>query len=72
MSTESVAVELLRCALSHDAGARLVGNITAREIAAVASKQITRCPQCGSEPWVGIDCWLCLVCADLEPPPDEN
>ncbi len=66
--SERVAVDVLKCALSWDPEVRLLGNVTAREIAALAAKAITTCPKCGAEAWVNIDCDLCLMVAQLESP----
>jgi hypothetical protein len=67
MSREKIAADVLECALSHEPTSRLLGNVTAREIAALAASCITSCPLCGAEPWVNIDCRLCTVCWPLEP-----
>lgn len=65
LSREETAWELLKCAVSHEPGARLVGNVRAAEIAALAASIVEQCPACGSEAWVNIDCTLCAVAADL-------
>ena len=62
---EATAVDLLKCAIAHEPEVRLVGNVRACDIAALAASLITSCPSCGAEPWVNIDCDLCLVCAML-------
>jgi hypothetical protein len=64
--TETVAGELLRCSLSWEPNACLVGNVMAAEVAALASRHITSCPKCGAEPWVNIDCDLCLIAHALQ------
>jgi hypothetical protein len=63
---EKIAVDALRCATSWEMEACLVGNVTAREVARLAIPHITSCPKCGAEPWVNIDCDLCLVCSVIE------
>lgn len=63
---ESVAVDVLRCALAWQPDARLVGDVTALDVARLAASAITACPKCGSEPWVNIDCNLCRVVGALE------
>jgi len=62
---EVIAVELLRCATSWEPEVRLLGNLRACEIAALAASIVTSCPKCGAEPWVNIDCDLCSCCAAL-------
>lgn len=63
------AGELLMCALAWDKDARLVGNITAHQVAVVAAVALDAnndaCPKCGSEPTCNIDCEVCNVVADL-------
>lgn len=65
LSREATAIELLKCAISWEPEVRLVGNLRACEIAALAASVVTCCPKCGAEPWVNIDCDLCLVCTAL-------
>ena len=65
--TEKIATELLRCAMSHAPESCLIGNLTALDLAALASAQFSSCPACGSEPWVNIDCQLCGACATFDP-----
>lgn len=65
---EHVAVEVLRGALTHDEGARLIGNVTAHNVARLAVALIRTCPQCGAEAWTNIDCHLCALCSELEEP----
>jgi PAS domain-containing protein len=65
LSREATAIELLRCAISWEPEVRLVGNLRACEIAALAASIVTCCPKCGAEPWVNIDCDLCLVATAL-------
>lgn len=62
---EACAVEVLRCALSHNPNARLIGNVRAIDIAALAAAAIDTCPKCGATAWVNIDCDLCSVCHSL-------
>lgn len=62
---QAVALDVLQCALSHEPGVRLIGNVTAAEVAALAADVVTSCPKCGSEAWVNIDCSLCLTCSLL-------
>lgn len=65
LNREAVAAEMLRCAFSWEMDARLIGNLTAAEIASVAAASLTQCPRCGAEAWVNIDCWVCLACSQL-------
>ncbi len=65
MAFQETEVELLRCALSWDANARIVGNVTAKELARVVAQVIHTCPSCGSTAWVNIDCATCNVCSEL-------
>jgi len=52
-------VAMLQCALAWEAGARLIGNVTAADVAMVAALTMTVCPACGSEAWCNIDCGVC-------------
>jgi hypothetical protein len=61
-----IAVDVLHCALSWEPGVRLIGDVTAAEVATLAAHTITQCPKCGAEAWVNIDCDLCMVCSELE------
>lgn len=65
MHPEETATELLRCALSHEKDACLVGNVTARDIATLMAGLVTTCPECGSEAWCNIDCKFCELCDAL-------
>ena len=65
MPLEQIAIETLKCALSWEPNVCLIGNVMASEVAALAASRITSCPKCGAEPWVNIDCDLCLVCSSL-------
>lgn len=65
-SIETTALEVLKCALSHEPSVCLVGNVTARELAMMAAVHVTCCPKCGAEPWVNIDCDLCNAMAETE------
>jgi hypothetical protein len=58
---EEIAVDVLECALSWEPGARLLGNVTASEVVALAAASVMTCPKCGSEAWVNIDCDLCRL-----------
>lgn len=64
-TTEEIAIELLKYAVSWDPPARVLGNVTAEELARLAAPLITSCPNCGAEAWVNIDCPLCLVVGAL-------
>ena len=68
---ESIAVELLKCALAHEPDACLIGNVMACEVAALAARHVMMCPECGSTAWVNIDCDMCMVCAQLVSGKDE-
>jgi hypothetical protein len=63
---DAIAEDLLRCALTHEPGSRLLGNITASEIVRLAAGFMTQCPACGAEAWVNIDCNVCFVVSALE------
>lgn len=65
MSIEATALELLKCCLAHDPRSRVLGNIRAMDLTALAASIITSCPKCGAEPWVNIDCDLCDMCSSL-------
>lgn len=66
LSREATAIELLNTAIHWERDARLIGNLRACEIAALAASIITCCPKCGAEAWVDIDCDLCLAMSELE------
>ncbi len=56
---ESVAVETLKCCLSWEPEARLIGNVRAFDLARLAVTHLTSCPACGADPGCDIDCALC-------------
>ena len=62
---ETIARMTLDAALTWDPDARLIGDVTASEVAALAARAVMTCPRCGSDAWVNIDCDVCLVCASL-------
>jgi hypothetical protein len=64
-TTEEIAVELLKCAVGWEPTARLLGNVTAAELATVAAHHILTCPNCGAEAWVNLDCALCCSVSAL-------
>jgi hypothetical protein len=63
---EQIAVDALKCAISWEPGARLLGNVTAQEVARLAAPHIDTCPKCGATAWVNIDCDLCRAVGVLE------
>lgn len=65
-SVEAIAQDLLTHAASWAPDTRLLGNITAMELAKLAARNITTCPLCGSEAWVNIDCEACAVGREME------
>jgi hypothetical protein len=65
-SREEIAHDVLECALAWEPSARLLGDATAVEVARLAASIITSCPRCGSEPWVNIDCGLCILVGMLD------
>ncbi len=62
----TVAEDVLRCALAWEPSARLIGNVTAKEMAMLVARIIDTCPKCGSTAWANIDCDLCGVCSAIE------
>lgn len=62
---EATAVETLKCCLSWEPDARILGNVRAIDLAAILVSQINTCPKCGATAWVNIDCDLCGVCHRL-------
>lgn len=60
-----VAVDVLQCALGWAPDARLIGNVRAIDIAALAARNILACPMCGAEAWVNIDCQLCCFVSEV-------
>lgn len=67
-----VAEDLLRCAIAWEPTARLVGNVTAKELAMLVAHVIDTCPKCGSTAWVNIDCDLCGVCHAIQKEDDHG
>lgn len=66
-SYNEIATDLLRCALTWEKDAKIIGNITAEELAKLAAADLGTCPTCGERAWVNVvDCTLCQICADLE------
>ena len=63
---EAIAVDLLRCVLTHEMNSCLLGNVTALEIAILCASMIDTCPLCGATAWVDIDCDLCSLCSELQ------
>lgn len=64
-----IAESLLRHALALDPEAASIG-ATHAEIAMLAAFVLSHvvcapCPRCGAEPFVNIDCDVCLICAKL-------
>lgn len=43
-SVEEIAIDILRCALTHERDVCLVGNVTAREVVILAAHNIDTCP----------------------------
>jgi hypothetical protein len=60
-SRDQIAADILQCAVTHAPASRLIGNVTAMEIAALVVPLLIVCPKCGAEAWVNIDCDLCAV-----------
>lgn len=65
-SIESVAAEILRCAVSWEPNVCLLGNVRAVDVARAVQQHVTCCPSCGAEPWVNIDCRLCRALAGAD------
>lgn len=68
-ATGAIAEALLRHALALDPEAAILGATNA-EIAMLAAFVLSHvvcapCPRCGAEPFVNIDCDVCLICAKL-------
>lgn len=68
-SVSDIAEAVLHCAVEWEPEARILGNVTAREVAKLAAHVIESearpCPACGAEPWVNIDCGLCCAMSAL-------
>ena len=69
---EKIAVDALKCAISWEPDACLIGNVTARETAYLASRSIMTCPKCGAEAFVNIDCNLCNAIEAIEKEVDSR
>lgn len=65
MNLERIAADILACAITHEPGVRLMGNVRADDIARLAAHHIDTCPKCGATAWVNIDCDLCTACHEL-------
>lgn len=63
---DEIALDILKCAMSHATDVRLIGNVLAEEIALLASEHVVTCPNCGAEAWCNIDCTLCTVIGALQ------
>lgn len=63
---EQIAADVLRCVLSWEPTACVVGNVTALEVTLLLTGAFTACPACGAEPWCNIDCRTCRVMSALE------
>lgn len=68
MNSEALAFEVMKCTITHEPEAKLLGNISAQETMYLMSLIITACPKCGSEAWVNVDCNMCLLCTSLSNP----
>lgn len=62
---EAIARDVLACALAWEPEVRIIGNVTAVEVALLAARQLMSCPKCGAEAWTNIDCDICRMCGDL-------
>jgi hypothetical protein len=65
MNLEAIATDMLKCAIGWDPAAKVIGNVSAADVARVAAHVIGTCPKCGATAWVNIDCDLCNVCHGL-------
>jgi hypothetical protein len=62
---ETIAADVLKIALAWDKDARLIGNVTATELAILAVSAIDTCPLCGATAGVNLDCELCCVISGI-------
>jgi hypothetical protein len=64
-----ISLAVLKCAAAWEPEAKLIGNVSAREVLILAAFVVDQtnqpCPMCGSEPWVNIDCSLCNFCNEV-------
>jgi hypothetical protein len=65
-SKESISTDLLRFVAKFGPDELVCGTASAREVAGLISENFSSCPRCGAEPWVNIDCPLCLFMGELE------
>lgn len=65
MLIEHTATELLQQVVDRDPSERVVGDVTASELAFLAAFLIDTCPRCGSLAWRNTDCELCRRCYAL-------
>lgn len=66
---EQIATSVLQSMISFEPTVCIVGNVTALEVTRLLTDAFTACPACGAEPWVDIDCRVCLVMSALEEQP---
>lgn len=69
---DKIAVDVLRGAIKMDRDARVLGNVTAAELAAIVAPIVDTCPKCGATAWVDIDCELCNALSALLREPDRE
>lgn len=62
---EQIAIDVLQASIAWEPEVRVVANVTASELAALAAAAVDTCPSCGATAFVNIDCDLCLVCSAL-------
>lgn len=58
---EQICIELLNFAMKFEAKEKIVGEITALELASVIIPYISTCPICNTENFENKSCWLCNV-----------
>lgn len=69
---KQISVDVLQCAIGWDPQAKLIGNVSALELARLAIPNIDSCPKCGAIAWVSIDCDLCMMVGVIQDTEEEQ
>jgi len=65
-SREEIASDLFKSAITWNGNARIIGNVTARELAMLAVVALDDCPECGRCAGIGSpECATCCAIVDL-------
>lgn len=65
-SREEIASDVFKSAIAWDGKMRIIGNVTARELAMLAAAALDDCPACGMCAGIGSpECATCCAIVDL-------